>query len=482
MSASVGGGSISPTADKLNRTRSADRGPRRRISARRWLLVKTSSTRISSSSSTPPSADAMAPAEGEAVSGSATSDNGDGPLRPPFTDARLIANPMLLEILTRLPGADRELFSFGAVVSQPGAEDQHVHRDGGGLFGDPVIERERPSLRDHRHRPARRHEHRNGHDARLARQSSDDQGGTSDRRPQDRWSRRAASCSWTIDCITAVSPILSGPRPILSLVFTRPWWRDDVNFGEQPPCSTPRSNESDATRARSLLPAHGGVSIGQQAAMTGRRILADPKALPRHRPSRDARRHLSQPGLRGSLEARMTWRKEISELVPHPKNSPTSWPAARYRPSHRARASPPISRRIPSRCAIRNTASAPTGHDARAGGESPAARIGHPHRIELAGRWQLCRRRARQADRCSPAPGRSPCHPDSRPRRGARTARDPGDLPLAAASPPTPPDPPGQGCKQQPEPFSGVHPLSPPRGAHLPRLCDRDLNEIAMHV
>ncbi len=58
-------------------------------------------------------------------------------LQPPFTDSRLVANPVVLGILTELLGADLVLFSFGAVVSQPGAEDQHVHSDGGGLFGDP---------------------------------------------------------------------------------------------------------------------------------------------------------------------------------------------------------------------------------------------------------------------------------------------------------------------------------------------------------
>ena len=61
-------------------------------------------------------------------------------LQPPFTDSGLYANPVLLGLLTELLSADRILFSFGAVVSHSGAEDQHVHSDGGTLFGDRTSE------------------------------------------------------------------------------------------------------------------------------------------------------------------------------------------------------------------------------------------------------------------------------------------------------------------------------------------------------
>jgi hypothetical protein len=67
----------------------------------------------------------------------------------------------------------------------------------------------------------------------------------------------------------------AGPRPILSLVFARPWWRDDVNFNEQPPLLYgPLQRLRMPPAVRSLLPADGGVSIEQQAATIGRKLVA----------------------------------------------------------------------------------------------------------------------------------------------------------------------------------------------------------------
>jgi Phytanoyl-CoA dioxygenase (PhyH) len=50
-------------------------------------------------------------------------------LRGPFNSARLYANPAILPVLETLLGHDLVLGSLGAIVSLPGAADQHVHRD-----------------------------------------------------------------------------------------------------------------------------------------------------------------------------------------------------------------------------------------------------------------------------------------------------------------------------------------------------------------
>lgn len=197
-------------------------------------------------------------------------------LRPPFTDARLWANPILLEVLTQLLGADRELFSFGAVVSGPGAEDQHVHRDGGGLFGDPVIEASVPPYAITVIVP-------------LVDMNAET--GTTRIWPgSHRLTKEELQAVQPQDPVVKTGSVLlmdyrlhhgglanrsAGPRPILSLVFTRPWWRDDVNFSGQPPLLYgPVQLVRMPPALRSLLPARGGVSIGQQATMIGRGMLA----------------------------------------------------------------------------------------------------------------------------------------------------------------------------------------------------------------
>jgi len=76
----------------------------------------------------------------------------------------------------------------------------------------------------------------------------------------------------------------AGPRPILSLVFTRPWFRDVVNFSEQPPLRYGRLQRLRMpSDLRCLLPADDGKSIEQRAAAIGRRVVAKaPKRLVRH--------------------------------------------------------------------------------------------------------------------------------------------------------------------------------------------------------
>jgi ectoine hydroxylase-related dioxygenase (phytanoyl-CoA dioxygenase family) len=56
-----------------------------------------------------------------------------------FAAPEIFANPLLLRFLTPLLGEDMRLSDFTIVVSHPGAEQQHTHRDHAHLFGDPTI-------------------------------------------------------------------------------------------------------------------------------------------------------------------------------------------------------------------------------------------------------------------------------------------------------------------------------------------------------
>lgn len=57
---------------------------------------------------------------------------------PPFDNEKLFCPPKVLQVLVGLLGNDLVLNSYTAVISFPGSKDQGIHADGGFLFDDPV--------------------------------------------------------------------------------------------------------------------------------------------------------------------------------------------------------------------------------------------------------------------------------------------------------------------------------------------------------
>jgi ectoine hydroxylase-related dioxygenase (phytanoyl-CoA dioxygenase family) len=57
-----------------------------------------------------------------------------------FNTSKLYANPFVLPLVQDALGAECVLGSFGAVTALPGAEDQHVHRDHPFLFNEEAID------------------------------------------------------------------------------------------------------------------------------------------------------------------------------------------------------------------------------------------------------------------------------------------------------------------------------------------------------
>jgi hypothetical protein len=55
-------------------------------------------------------------------------------VEPPFEDPQIYANPIVLQLLRKRLNDNLVLGSFGCVVALPGAGDQHCHRDGTALF------------------------------------------------------------------------------------------------------------------------------------------------------------------------------------------------------------------------------------------------------------------------------------------------------------------------------------------------------------
>ena len=199
-------------------------------------------------------------------------------LRPPFTDPRLFHNPTLLGALTELLGADRIIFSFGAVVSQPGSEDQHVHNDGGrdGLFGDSNNEGNLPPyaitvivpLVDMDSETGTTRVWPGSH-----RLSGEDLHSVE---PEDPLVRRGSALLMDYRLHHGgLANRSARPRPILSLVFTRPWFRDAVNFTEQPPLLY---NALQRVRMppelQRLLPPDAATSTERRAAVLAGRIVA----------------------------------------------------------------------------------------------------------------------------------------------------------------------------------------------------------------
>jgi len=64
----------------------------------------------------------------------------------PFNNCELYGNPLLLYLMRELLGSGFVLGSFGAVISLPGAEHQHIHRDHPSLFEDEELDIQIPSF------------------------------------------------------------------------------------------------------------------------------------------------------------------------------------------------------------------------------------------------------------------------------------------------------------------------------------------------
>ncbi|MCP4304356.1 MAG: phytanoyl-CoA dioxygenase [bacterium] len=61
-------------------------------------------------------------------------------LAGPFSSPTLYANPLILPLVQGALGSDCILGSLGAVAALPGADDQHIHRDHPFLFEDEAID------------------------------------------------------------------------------------------------------------------------------------------------------------------------------------------------------------------------------------------------------------------------------------------------------------------------------------------------------
>ena len=153
-------------------------------------------------------------------------------IEPPFDDAQFLANPRLLPIFKALLGEDCVLGSFGVVCSLPGAEKQHVHRDGI-LFPDAPIDGLVPVFAITMAMPLLEMNEVNGTTALFPashlRTAQEPTGPT-----HEPHVREGGCVLWDYRLAHAGTPNRGSlPRPLLYATYCRPWFLDYVNFQRQ---------------------------------------------------------------------------------------------------------------------------------------------------------------------------------------------------------------------------------------------------------
>lgn len=166
-------------------------------------------------------------------------------LRGAFASPELYGNPKLLPLLAALLGEDYVLDSCVAVCALPGAGAQHVHADHPPLFGNDFLDALLPPFGVTLVIPLRDIDLTCGTTAvwEGSHRSLDSAGRLA--RLSQSWDHARATLPATKvgDCylmdyrlIHAGTPNRSmEPRTLLYLVYTRPWFRDAVNFSAQAP-------------------------------------------------------------------------------------------------------------------------------------------------------------------------------------------------------------------------------------------------------
>ena len=178
---------------------------------------------------------------------------------PPFNDDRLFAPPKVLQILTFLLGADLVLNSYTSVISLPGSQDQHVHQDGESLFNISIATQLPPHAITVAI-PLVNIDALCGSTAIWERSHIEGDSALKDQNgillpPQTPMVNVGDIYMFDYRVKHAgMANNSSFARPILYVVFSKPWWIDHQNFANQKPVNISSSGlESISPRIRSLF-------------------------------------------------------------------------------------------------------------------------------------------------------------------------------------------------------------------------------------
>jgi ectoine hydroxylase-related dioxygenase (phytanoyl-CoA dioxygenase family) len=158
------------------------------------------------------------------------------PIRPPFADPRVYANPLLLRIVTEVLGAPR-LIAFGGVLALPDATEQHLHADGPGLFDDPALDTTLPPFAISTLIPLVDLDDATTGTTQVWPGSHRDSGAPRDTRGFVNPALPRGSVLLTDYRLLHRGTPNPGrsPRPLLYNVYARPWFCDPVNFEGRDP-------------------------------------------------------------------------------------------------------------------------------------------------------------------------------------------------------------------------------------------------------
>lgn len=166
---------------------------------------------------------------------------------PPFDDDRLFAAPKVLQVLISLLSNDLVLNSYTSVISLPGSQNQHVHSDGGHLFG-AFIGTTLPPHAITVAIPLVDIDKLCGSTAIWERSHLE---GVSSVQDQNGILLPAKAPMPKLGDIymfdyrlkhAGMANNSSLARPILYIVFSKPWWIDPANFGNQKPVAISKAN------------------------------------------------------------------------------------------------------------------------------------------------------------------------------------------------------------------------------------------------
>jgi ectoine hydroxylase-related dioxygenase (phytanoyl-CoA dioxygenase family) len=155
-------------------------------------------------------------------------------LEPPFDAPQLFANPWILSVMEVFLHEGFVLGAFGVVCSLPSAPAQHLHSDGPPLFPD-LVGRLVPASAITVAVPLLEMNEVHGTTA-LYPGSHRDASCATTGKGIEPIVREGSCLLWDYRLVHGGTPNRSTlPRPLLYLVYCRPWFVDEYNFPTQPP-------------------------------------------------------------------------------------------------------------------------------------------------------------------------------------------------------------------------------------------------------
>jgi hypothetical protein len=145
----------------------------------------------------------------------------------------IYGNPILISLMRKLLGSSFVIDSFGAVAALPGSEPQHMHRDSPTVYEDyPFLAESLPPYAITVTVPLVDITLENG--PTLLREGSHRIQGKAPFVEKAIPSKKGSIVIWDYRIVHGGSANLSEAiRPLLYLVYTRPWFQDHVNFSKE---------------------------------------------------------------------------------------------------------------------------------------------------------------------------------------------------------------------------------------------------------